>query len=253
MSKIRLLLLTGLAAVAVSAIAVTTASAAWEETTTECLAEPGKLPTFCLELAEKPGKLFEVKGTETITSKLVAGTETLLETTFGETVLHIVCATANNTANLEQPEPLTKAGKVGALVIKFETCTLLNAIGTKCEVLNITTKGAAGVFDNVDPVEGILFTPEVGNEFTAITFKSKAGQTCPATLTAQPAKVTGTVLCFAREAEVDKVVHLIECKHEPTNTEDVLLFAEGPATFEIDEEFELSGANKGQAFDVVLG
>jgi hypothetical protein len=243
MSRIRLLVLSMFAVFAVGALAASTASATFTNTGVACGTEG--IPTVCIEAKGETG-LLEASGSEEFTSRLVAGSESLLEVPGfiveekEKTPLHIVCKTVKNTGTIEQPEPLVKSPLIKKLSIEFKECSVLTL--PNCLVREpIKVAGAEGKFDNVDPVGAVLFTSEK-EPFTIIEFLSKGkGETekCPATLTSLKAEVTGAVLCTILEAETDLTTHTLECKHEATNKEDELFFAKKPATFEIKEEFKL--------------
>jgi len=238
MSRIRLLLLSMFAVLAVSAIASASASAnaKCEGTTTIVL---------CIELA---GELQELEGEEAFTSKLEPETESLLET---EGLAHIVCTAAADTGTFLSPAALAGTLTVDNLVITFTGCTILEPVGANCEIKEGTIKTAAIKGEALEPTTGNYefdFQPETAGStvFAEITIKSKAGKTC---LIAKTAKVTGTQSCKLVAPEENAVVHLIECLESGSS----LLFAEKTSTFKLIEEVELSGANKGVKYDVRLG
>jgi hypothetical protein len=231
------LVLSILAVVVVSAVGAVGASTASAVFTLEPTACPGgAIVTICWETTEKGTELKEFKGSEAISSKLTPGTESLVEVASLE--VHITCTTVTNPAGeLVQTAPLTTAATIKGLEVEFTNCTVLEPYAAKCSVNEpILTKASGGVFGTEDPLNDVVLKPEGSTELTTIVFKSKTGQTCPATLTSISGKVTGEVLCTLPEIEEDLVTHLLLCKHSETTS---LLFAEKPATFEIDQEVTL--------------
>jgi hypothetical protein len=241
------LVLSILAVVVVSAVGAVGASTASATFTLEPTACPGgAIVTICWETTVKGTELKEFKGSEEISSKLTPGTESLLEVASLE--LHITCTTVTNTeGEFVQTAPLTTAATIKGLEVDFTNCTVLEPYTAKCSVTEpILWKAMGGVFGTEDPLNDVVLKPEAGTEFTTFVFKSKAGQTCPATLTAVSVKFTGELLCTLPEIEEDLLVHLLLCKHNETTS---LLFAEKPATFEIDQELTLKN-NTTDAWDI---
>jgi hypothetical protein len=253
MSRIGLLVLSVFSVFAAGILAASTASATFTNTKVACGTEG--IPTVCMEAKGETG-LLEASGSEEFTGKLVAGSESLLEIPGfiveekEKVPFHIVCKKVVNLGTIEQPEPLVKSPLIKKLVIEFTECTVLTL--PNCLVTEpIKVTGAEGKFDNIDPAGLVLFTPEK-EPFTTWEYKSKGkGETekCPATLTSMKSEVTGAVLCTMLEAETDKAIHTLECKHEAANKEDELLFAKKSATFEIKEEIKLVSE---LPFDLVL-
>ncbi len=202
------------------------------------------LPALCIE---KSTGVLEAVEKETITGKIEAGVESLLEVK--SIPLHIECTVANATGTLEG-KPLETAVLGVGVKIEFTTCTILGELGETCQVEEpIKTTALDGAFANEDAESlDVVFTPEVGTEFTTIKIKSKTGKTCPSTITSIKGVVRGEQLCTALEAEKDLAVHLLECVEAGSK----LTFAEKEATFKLTEEVELSGANKGKAWSIQL-
>ena len=229
MPKTRLIMMSVLAVFAIGAASASTASAAFELSTAEC--SPATIATFCW-VATAGEALLELKGSEPFSIEVHG--QALLEVASLE--LHIVCTAITNvvagatTGELTQPEPLVKAGNIRKLQLVFTACSVLG-LEAKCKVKEpIQTNPLEGNIEGT-PLEDVTFKPE-GTEFTKIVIESKTGQTCPATLTSINGKVTGTALCLAPNSEVDEATKEITCRHTETTG---LLFAEKPATFEIEE------------------
>jgi hypothetical protein len=243
MFRIRPIMLAAFVVVAVGAATSSVALATFTNTKVVCGTEG--IPTVCIEAKGETG-LLEASGSEEFSGKLVAGSEALVEVPGfiveekEKTPLHIVCKTGKASGTLEQPEPLVKPVLVKKLVLEATECSLL-ALPNCLVAEPIKVSGVEGKVDNVDPVGAVLGTSEVG-AFTTIEFRSKGkGETekCPATLTSLKAEVTGAVLCALLEAEVTKVTHTLECRHESTNKEDELFFAKKAATLEVKAEGKL--------------
>lgn len=243
MSRLRPLFLAILALTALGVVLTTTASASFTTTEIEC--KEG-IPTLCLESS---GKLFEAKGTETYTGKLVPETEASLKSKIGEEEINIACTADASSGEVDQTEPLLKAVRSIKGVLKFSGCSLLGALGKKCKVpATLTTTLLVGTVIDEMPISAGLVKPETGTSFIEIALENNGVETCPATVKGTK-KVAGEDLCTITESEVDKTVHTGECVAAGSK----LTFGEQPATFTCKAEVELSGGGKGKAWDVALG
>ncbi len=211
MSRIKLFFLSSMAVMVVAAVGSSTALATFEDTTVECPQAGTGIPVLCLLTPLK-----EAKGTETFTSVILSGSESLLAVASLE--LHIVCTVANDAGTIEQPEPLVKAPLLMKTIITFKECEILNEgtakLGEKCEVQNkeIKTKEIDGEPLPTEP-EHIEFKPETGEIFTEITILNKTGQTCPATVKGvNPVK--GEQLCTLLTNTEDAETHVLDCLEE---------------------------------------
>jgi hypothetical protein len=227
MSRIKLLVLSCIAAIAVGAVVSPSAFAAFEETAVECKNEG--LPGICLAKTEA-GPLLEARGTEEIAgTKLKAGTTAVL--TSSGIGLVIKCKKANATGELEQAEPLVKAGLLMKTVISFSECAVTGAHEAECKVVEpIKTKPLDGELKSATEV---LFTPESGRIFTEIEIGNKTG-TCPATIKGiNPVK--GEQTCNLPEKTKDERLQALNC----TTTGSKLEFGTNAATFAAEAEFGL--------------
>ncbi len=243
MSGWRLLALGVLALTALGAALASTASASFTTTEIEC---KEAIPTLCLE---SNGKLFEAKGTETYSGKLVPGTEASLKSTIGEEEINVACTADASSGEIDQTEPLLKAVRSIKGVLKFSGCSLLGVLAKKCKVpATLTTTLLLGTVIDEMPINAGLVKPETGTTIIELALENNGAETCPATVKGTK-RVAGEDLCTSAESEVDKVVHSGECVAAGSK----LTFGEQPATFTCKAEVELSGGSKGKAWDVALG
>ncbi len=225
-----------------AAIWSATASATFEITKVEC--SGSGIPTACIELE---GKLFEVKGEETYSGKLVSGTEILFRVP--AIPIEIACSEDLSSGTTKQLSPGVEAVTATG-TLRLSGCQLVgkNAVAEKCAIpTEKETNLLAGTVIDEMPIKAGKVEPASGTVIIELPFVSKTGQTCPATVIGTR-KVTGSDTCFDPEAEVDKAVHTGEC----TKGASGLLFIEKVAEFECKAEAELSGANKGLKGDVTL-
>jgi hypothetical protein len=225
-----------LAALAVGASSASTPSA-FELTETPCGGEA--IVTYCWATSVT-GELLQLKGTETISTTILG--ESLLEV--AQLEVHLVCKRVENAATslLSQTEALVRPGTISNLVLKCTDCAILPPFEANCKVKEpIETTPITGTVTDERPVKDLKGAPVAPPEFTTFVIESKAGRTCPATLTSSVGTLTGEQLCNAIEAEDDSKEHLIECLHTDTST---LLFATKPATFELKADIALTGADK---------
>jgi hypothetical protein len=244
MSRIKLGVLTGVlfALVAMSAVAASSASAAFVLSTTAC---EGGVPALCWN---SEGALLEFTGTEEATGKLEAGTENLLKGNLGENI-RITCTAAAVTGTIKQAEPLVVAGVIEKSTIAFSGCTITETAGLakKCKINleKVTTKALGGTFLNADPVSTTTFKPEGSETFTGIVFENNGAEVCPATVKGEKL-VKGKQVCNNVEPEVHATVHLIQC----LTTGSELKLGENVAEF--DATFELTLKNTTDAWDLAL-
>jgi hypothetical protein len=244
MSRIKLGVLTGVlfALVAMSAVAASSASAAFVLSTTAC---DSGVPALCWN---SEGVLLELTGTEEATGKFEAGTENLLKGNLGENI-RITCTTAAVAGTIAQPEPLVKAGVIEKSTIAFSGCTITEVpnLVKKCKIKEgkITTKALGGTFANEDPVKTTTFKPEGSETFAGIVFENNGTETCPATVKGEKL-VKGTQVCNNVAPETHAVVHLIEC----LTTGSTLKLGENVAEF--DATFELELKNTTDEWDLAL-
>ncbi len=85
----------------------------------------------------------------------------------------------------------------------------------------------------------MLLNPENGAAFAVLDIKNKPGKTCPVAV--ENGKLTGETLCLEKLAELVGVKGKVDCKKEGSK----LLFAGKEAKYELFEEIELTGAEKG--------
>jgi hypothetical protein len=250
MSRVRLIMLSLFAIFATSAVASASASAARTE---PCEKAKGP-PQLCIE-----GKEAGSPNTEEIpfTSKKKAATKSRLTVTGGPI---IECAKAANEGQFEAtetPKAPEVSPEISDLIITFSECKVVNNAETeaKCEVGHrnaanefipgvIIVDGGSG-FGTGDRLDGpllntkeVTFAPSEGTLFTKIAIKSKTGVTCP--VLAGNFNVTGTQTCTLPESEVEKAVHGLVC----AATGSKLKFGENAATFELEEEVELTTKEK---------
>lgn len=182
MSRIKLTMVTVLAVMAAST-AYTSVAAAVEFELTSTACGTGSIVTACWS-KEATSELFEFKGEESFTATLVKGTETLLQSKFGESEVHIVCTGATATGTFLQHEPLVAALTADGVVITFTGCALLAPLSEKCKVpTELKTKAISGTFPSPSETK---FKPESGEIFIEIDF---TGEKCPETIAGeQPVK-----------------------------------------------------------------
>ncbi len=230
MLRSRFLLPVTLTVLAVSASASSTALASFEKTGVKC--EAG-IPTLCLAATEG-GALFEAKGSETYTGKLVVGTEALLAV--ASLGLVIACNKDASTGEIEQSEPLIHAVIAKKGFLTFSECAVRGAHEKECKVVEpIKTKALKGAVIDEMPISAGTVEPETGTIITELEIGNQTGQLCPATIKGvNPVK--GSDLCIGIEAEADKAVHTGECKAEGSKLE----FGTNKATFECKTEGELT-------------
>jgi hypothetical protein len=231
MSRIRLIALSVLAMFAVGAISASSASAEFTQTVNKC--EGAGIATFCLEKTAGEG-LKEASGSEKFTTKLEAGTESLLEVPSLE--LHIVCTATPGKGVVDQPSPLVTAPTFKETVIEFTGCSLLAPLAGKCKVKEpIITKTLVGEVLPTEP-RHIVFKPAAGNTWWETTITNISG--CPATtLGINPIKGKALALFLAEAETTDAVVQLLQFTHED-NSETKLEFGTNPTTFETEFEVE---------------
>jgi len=193
-------MLAAFAAMALSAVAATGASAAFTLSTDTCSsAEP--FTALCDESTA-------LTGTETFAGGLVAGAATLLAAKFGAEEVHIEC-TGATVAGTFTATPLTANVKVTKLVITFTGCAVLEPLGKKCSVSStLTTNSVQGEITGTGSED--KFEPEPpATVFIPITF-SNSTETCPATIKGTK-NVTGSQKCVNVEPEVFAVEKEISC------------------------------------------
>ncbi len=243
MSRIKLGVLTGVlfALVAMSAVAASSASAAFVLSPTAC--ESG-VPALCWN---SEGTLLEFTGTEEVIGKYEPGAEELLKGNLGEAI-RILCDKATLTGTIAQPEPLVTASLISKTTITFSECSITEtaALAKKCKVKEpIITKALGGTFVNADPVSTTTFKPEGTETFTGIVFENNGTETCPATVKGEKL-VKGKQVCNNVSPETHATVHLIECL---TSGSELKL---GENVAEFDATFEVELKNTTDEWDLVL-
>ena len=232
MSRIKLGILgvAMLAAVIVSALGATTASAAFTLTETEC--KEG-VPVFCYE-NEATKKLFAFKGVEEGTGTQESAEPHLLKGNLGESI-RIECSAGTLTGNLTQEEPLVKAGTIVNTQLKFTGCKITEtaALVKKCKITleKLDTRVLKGQLEGATDPPDLHITPGEGTTIAAFLIENNGAEVCPATVKGEKL-IKGLVLCELLEAEVDAKVKLVQC-----GTGSELTFGENAAEF--DAEFEL--------------
>jgi hypothetical protein len=234
MTRIRLILLSVFAVIAVSAVASASASAA-------CSKETGTGIEFCLEHEDVNS------GFPKFTSVKEAGTESELKVENGPI---IKCTVATNTFSLDaggSPSiELFEGGpvEVSDLEIVFKTCKVTNTVATEenCEVKEpISVNGGGDELDgtfNGPPINKVTIKPSEGNLFVAITIKTKTGRpTCPFAATGN---VTGEQTCNVPNIETENTVHKLECAASGSNLK---AFSKN-ATFTLKEEVKYTEPTK---------
>jgi len=226
MSRIRLVLLSSMAVLVVSAIGASSAFATFTKTSVKC--EGTGVPTVCLSTTEKGTELFEASGTESIANVKEVKASVLKVTSIG---LEIQCTTDAATGQINQTEPLIKAYSLSKFVLKFSTCKVTGAHEKECKVVEpMTTKNLTGTLLSEKEIEA---KPESGEIFTEIEIGNQTGQTCPATIKGvNPVK--GAQICTLPENTVDLKTHKLACA---AGTK--LKFGSNEATFEGEASFEL--------------
>jgi hypothetical protein len=220
-----------MALLVVSAIGASSAFATFEKTAVECTTTG--VPTVCLAESET-GKLFEAKGTETVTSVKATKPSILKVASLG---LEIECKSDGATGEISQTAPLVSAYSLKKFVLEFKECAVIGAHAAECKVVEpIKTKPLSGVAQAENEIEA---KPESGTIFTEIEIGNKTG-TCPATIKGiNPVK--GNQECTLPENKVDLKVHLLACAPNGTSTHPTKLeFGTNPATFEGEASFELT-------------
>jgi hypothetical protein len=236
MSRIRLLMLSCMALLVVSAIGASSAFATFEKTAVECVTTG--VPTVCLAESET-GKLFEAKGTETIlSSSIVTIKPSILKV--ASIGLEIECTSDGGEGEISQPEPLVKGYTLKKFFLTFKGCAVIGAHAAECKVVEpIKTKALAGTLSSENEIEA---KPESGTTFAEIEIGNKTG-TCPATIKGvNPVK--GNQECSLPENKVDLKRHVLACAANGTSTHKTQLeFGSNLATFEGEASFEFtSGA-----------
>jgi hypothetical protein len=186
------------AALAVSGIAASGASAAFVLTETKC--EGGALIAFCWS-KEATSPLFELTGEEEFEALPKAGTEIALLFKLGTEGLHINCTDAHAVGKIVQTAPLETNYSLKKVVITFSGCTLETPIGTKCKVP--VEKSTANLIGTPSSAEAVTFTPEAGSIFIEFEISNNGTETCPATLKGIK-KVTGEQVCDFAEPGADQ-------------------------------------------------
>lgn len=228
MSRLRVLLVSMLGLVVLSAVASSAASA---QPTAKC--EPNGNTTHTLSMAcvqNTAGELLVLglPSLETILvlSKKEAGTVAVLKAASG---LEITCTAATNEGLLDG-SPTESASQI-ELIVTFTGCT--PAAPEHCALENGTIKTelltATSEIPNV--TDGLLlFKPAVGTSFARFTIINSGG-TCGV---AAELNVTGEVLGNLLKSEEDLEIHLLEF-----NKATGLLVAGGASEFTLTEEVEL--------------
>ncbi len=241
MSPARLALAAGLAMLIVAGgSAATSTAAVFETTSTEC--KGSGIPTLCIE---KEGKLFEAKGKQSYSGKLVSGTKLIFtEAALG---LEIVCTEDISEGTVSQESPgVVAVVAFGVLRLKGCLLTAPSTLAVKCVVpAENVTKELEGVTIDEMPISAGIAKPVSGTVIITVSFENKAGQTCPATVKGLR-NVTGEDLCVSADSETDLEVHKGECKKEGSK----LRFFEEPAALECQSEVSLVGL--GKKWDVTL-
>ena len=211
MSRLRLLLLSVLAAFAVAGVASASASAV----EFQVCANAGAGHKYATELEcelETPGVgewgWVGIAPAATVAGEGISGPSTL-SVKIGGVTLTIQCKKDKFTGKLES------AGKSSKAVIKYEECAITGAWGTKCEVETTLTTGE--LKDALSVVGGRIvdtFEPEPPEtHFIELVVKKRTGQTCSLESTYP---VTGKQECGVdknnAEAESGKQTHELICK-----------------------------------------
>ncbi len=227
MSRIRLVLLSSMAVLVVSAIGASSAFATFTKTGEKCTGSG--VPTVCLSGAEKGTELFEATGTETI-KNVTAKSPSILKV--ASLSLEIECKKDEATGTINQTEPLVKAYSLSKFVLTFSECAVKGAHAAECKVVEpIKTKGLAGTLLNEKEIEA---KPETGEIFTEIEIGNKTG-TCPATIKGiNPVK--GSQKCTLPKNSEALKAPVLAC----AATGSSLKFGSNTATFEGEASFELT-------------
>ncbi len=165
MPKIKLILLSMVAVLAVYAVAVATASAAEEET-----CGSGPVVALCFELAG--GVLSEApKGTYPFTAKNDAGTKA--EILVAGIKLHINCTVTAATGNFVQPAELTADVSGSNIVLSYTGCTVPEPAGctipggeikTNAQTLEWPELTSPLKVKFLPPASGIFYTLKINGE-----------------------------------------------------------------------------------------
>lgn len=233
MTKLRFALLCALAVGVLGLLDTVPASA-------ESLACPqtSGFPTLCIE------KAMGVLTAENVTVTFAAVTANPMKLEVPSTGLEVECGVKSTTGKFEQATLLVTPGvKIREYVAEFSTCTALKPVNANneqlCEALLGKTNDIEGFFNNTTPIEDMLLNPENGAAFAVLDIKNKPGKTCPVAV--ENGKLTGETLCLEKLAELVGVKGKVDCKKEGSK----LLFAGKEAKYELFEEIELTGAEKG--------
>lgn len=228
MSRIKATVLVMCAVFVASAFAASAASATFtlvkEGKKEECVSG---LPAICYE---ETAKLFEYFGEEEVTGTIVAGTESLLSAKFGALEIHITCtAISLPGGTFVQKEPLKVAASVKGKV-QFTGCALLAPTNVKCKVpATLETKEILGTVLDEDPTSLIEFVPTT-QPFIIIKIENNGTEVCPATIRGEK-EATGDVECEVATPSEAATSHNVHCL--VTEAEELLLFGEQPAHFEL--------------------
>jgi uncharacterized protein YbcI len=183
MRKQMLVFIMGVALVAMGGLTASAASAeVFELRSEEC---NGAVWNLCWAETEA-GALRELQGTQSITAE---GGKNLFVVPGIPVEIECEKVKSEPGGTIQQPEPLVKTGTILGLLV-FEGCKLVgtNATATKCVIpTKEVTKELSG---ELTSATNVLLKPEEGEVFIEITFTSKEGQTCPATVIGKR-KITG--------------------------------------------------------------
>jgi hypothetical protein len=256
MSRLKLVMLSMFAVLAVSAAASASAFGVEVECTTGATAEKGGDVALCIGKKEvgSPSEHAPVP----FTSKKVAATVSELKVEAGP---NIVCKKAENTGQFDVGNGNIKEGlpnpEISDLYIEFTECEVTNTAATKanCEVKEpIVVSGGPNESKTLDDglngfftgeiTTAVLFEPSQETEvspgvfrklFTKITIKTRAGK--PAcTLAVAGAEVTGTQTAKIIAPEAETITHEIAAEFSGST----LKFAGKKAEFKVNEEVELN-------------
>jgi hypothetical protein len=230
--------LAAVAAMAVSGIAASTASAAFTLFESECVG--GSNIDLCWSTTGF-GPLLEYVGSEEFTATQVGNA--ILKSTLGGEKIEIICKSASTKGTINQSEPLVK-NYTGTGTISYKECALQGAIAKKCKVpaekaTNVLEGKAGGTSEDV------TFTPKAGEAFIEFPFENNGAEKCPATIVGNK-KVTGLQLCEwqnpgvaakAKELKCDPLSELLlaEQKVELDQTDNVTLNNSGVDSWDVSD------------------
>jgi carbon monoxide dehydrogenase subunit G len=221
MTRIRLVLFAGLALLAVSALASTSASAAECPDTVK-----GSDVALCIEGKEA------ADGTYPFTSVKKAGTGSELNVQGGP---RIVCEKAKNTGEFEVKDGGNPQLEVSDVVIEFSGNCKVTTNEKQCEVIEpiIANGGGDGIDGTISKTNEVTLKPSQGASFATIKTKSKIGQFCPIF---EETNVEGEQVAKLPGSTTEATKHEIVAEASGSK-----LTAFGlPATFVLTEEMELT-------------